>query len=307
MKIHGDPGNLPRPENGRSVAVGTFDGVHLGHRRVIGDSLGWGRANGVAAAVVTFDPHPLSLLRPDDPPRLLTPTSVKCDLIEQLGVDELILIPFTDGFSRLSAEHFADDVLGGDLGARHVSVGQNFRFGHQASGDPELLRGRGLYEVSVLPLVEAEGAPVSSSRVRALLDDGDVAGAARLLGYPFQLEGVVSRGSERGRTLGVPTANVTPIERAAVPATGVYAGSALGRPAAINVGVRPTFESGGELLVEAHLLDFDGDLYGRTLRVSFLDRLRSEERFESADALVEQMQRDIERTREIASGQGTLC
>jgi riboflavin kinase / FMN adenylyltransferase len=306
MKVHRDLSDVPRLEGGRAVAVGTFDGVHLGHRRVIGDALEWGRAHDVPAAVVTFDPHPLSLLRPDDPPRLLTPTSVKADLIEELGVDELVLVGFTEEFSRLTAEQFAGDVLAGDLGARHVSVGENFRFGHRASGDPELLRSRDEYEVTVVPLVEQDGRPVSSTRIRELLADGDVAEAARLLGSPFHLEGVVSRGSERGRTLGVPTANITPLERVALPAAGVYAGLALGHPAAINVGVRPTFESEGQLLVEAHLLNFEGDLYDRTMRLSFLERLRPEERFSSADALVEQMQRDIEHVRKIASAHGTL-
>jgi riboflavin kinase / FMN adenylyltransferase len=301
MEVYRDLAEVPRAKDGRAIAVGTFDGVHLGHRRMIGDALKWARRHDVPATVVTFDPHPLQLLRPDDPPQLLTPTSVKSDLIAQLGVDELVLIPFTDDFSRLSAEQFAGEVLAGDLQARHVSVGENFRFGHTASGDARLLRGRDEFEVTIIPLVEQGGSPVSSSRVRSLLADGDVAGAARLLGSPYNLEGVVTPGSGRGRTLGIPTVNLAPAEAAAVPGPGVYAGRALGHPAAINVGVRPTFETDGDLLVEAHLVDFEGDLYGRTLRLAFLERLRDEERFASTDALVDQMHRDIDRTREIAA------
>jgi riboflavin kinase/FMN adenylyltransferase len=212
-------------------------------------------------------------------------------------VDELVLIPFTDDFSRLSAEQFAGEVLARALNARHVSVGRNFRFGHRASGDAQLLRDRGEFEVTIVPLVEQGGSPVSSTRIRSLLADGDVAGAQRLLGSPYNIEGVVARGSERGRTLGIPTINLAPAETIAVPAPGVYAGSALGHPAAINVGVRPTFEADGDLLVEAHLVDFEGDLYGQTVRLAFLERLRDEERFGSADALVEQMHRDIDRVR----------
>jgi riboflavin kinase / FMN adenylyltransferase len=188
-------------------------------------------------------------------------------------------------------------VLAGELQARHVSVGQNFRFGHRASGDAQLLRERDEFEVTIVPLVEQGGSPVSSTRIRSLLADGDVAGAGRLLGSPYNLEGVVTRGSERGRTLGIPTVNLAPAGAVAMPAPGVYAGHALGHPAAINVGVRPTFETDGDLLVEAHLVDFEGDLYGRTLRLAFLERLRDEERFGSADALVEQMHRDIDRVR----------
>lgn len=301
MEVYRGLAEVPRAEGGRAIAVGTFDGVHLGHRRMIGNALEWARRNDVPATVVTFDPHPLQLLRPDDPPRLLTPTSVKSDLIAELGVDELVLIPFTQDFARLSAEQFAGEVLAGELQARHVSVGDNFRFGHRASGDPQLLRERGEFETTIVPLVEQGGSPVSSTRIRSLLADGDVAGAGRLLGSPYNLEGVVTQGSGRGRTLGIPTVNLAAAEVVAVPGPGVYAGRALGHPAAINVGVRPTFESDGDLLVEAHLVDFDGDLYGRTLRLVFLDRLRDEERFDSADALVEQMHRDIDRTREIAA------
>ncbi len=300
MQIYRSLSEVPPVPSGRALAVGTFDGVHLGHRRVIGSAIERARASGIPAGVVTFEPHPLYVLRPEQPPRLLTPIDVKADLIEDLGVDELIVIPFTEELARLDAHDFCGDVLAGALAARHVSVGQNFRFGYEAAGDAELLRSRPEFDVTVVPLVEAAGGTVSSSRIRELIERGDVAEAARLLGAPFQLEGTVMEGDARGRSLGMPTANLLPEHGVVLPRAGVYAGTALGHPAAINVGVRPTFEEDGKLLIEAYLLDFDGDLYGSRLQLAFLDRIRDEERFESAQELVEQMRRDVERTRQIA-------
>jgi riboflavin kinase/FMN adenylyltransferase len=291
---------LPRVEGGRAVAVGTFDGVHLGHRHVIDSALSWGRANGAQACVVTFDPHPLHVLQPNNPPQLLTTTDAKAELVASLGVDELLLIPFTTEFSRMDAGEFCDSVLGEALDARHVSVGENFRFGHEARGDATLLARHPRFETAVVPLVQHDGVPVSSSRIRELLGAGDVSAAAELLGAPFQLEGTVVKGDARGRSLGIPTANLKPADSHVVPGAGIYAGLALEKPAAISIGVRPTFEEDGALLIEAHLVDFDGDLYGQTLRLAFLERLRDEARFDSADELVEQMRRDVERVREVA-------
>jgi riboflavin kinase/FMN adenylyltransferase len=301
MRTFTDPDRIPHAAGGRAVAVGTFDGVHLGHRKVIGRALEWGRAHDTPVAVVTFDPHPLQLLSPEEPPRLLTSTAVKSELIGEIGVDELVVIPFTQEFSRLEPERFCADVLVGQLGARFVSVGTNFRFGHGASGDAEMLRARSEFEADVVPLVEHGGAPVSSSRIRELVEQGEVAAAGELLGAPFQLEGLVVEGDARGRTLGMPTANLALEAGVILPGTGVYAGRARDRAAAINVGVRPTFETSGETLVEAYLLDFEGDLYDERLRLVFLDRIRDELRFESADELVRQMQRDVERVREIVA------
>jgi riboflavin kinase/FMN adenylyltransferase len=299
MKVLRGMGEVrPAPE-GRAIAVGTFDGVHSGHRRVIRNALEWGRSHGSRVAVVTFDPHPLELLSPDEPPRLLSSTAIKADLIAGLDVDELVVIPFTEEFSKLDPEAFCRDVLAGTLGARHVSIGENFRFGYKASGDADLLQSRDEFETVVVPIVEQGGAPISSTRIRELLERGDVAAANELLGAPFQLEGVVIAGDGRGRSLGMPTANVTPAANLLVPARGIYAGQALDHPAAISIGVRPTFTENGALLVEAYLLDFEGDLYGKTLRVAFLERLRDELRFGSADELVAQMKRDVERTRRI--------
>jgi riboflavin kinase/FMN adenylyltransferase len=282
MKVTSLPDLEPRA-GGRSVAIGTFDGVHLGHREVIRG----------CDTVLTFDPHPLAVLAPDALPKLLQPLPLKRDLIAGLGVEELVVIPFDREFASRSAEEFIDDVLVRRLGAAHVSVGENFRFGRKAAGDPEMLRTREEFEARVVPLVEVDGETVSSSRIRALLATGDVAAASTLLGGPFLLEGEVVHGDGRGRTLGMPTANIVPDDRLACPGHGIYAAWAHGHAAAVNVGVRPTFETGRGLLVEAYLLDFDGDLYGETLRVAFVDRLRGERRFDSTEALVAQMRRDV--------------
>jgi riboflavin kinase/FMN adenylyltransferase len=275
---------------GRSVAVGTFDGVHLGHREVIRGS----------DSVLTFDPHPVSVVAPQHTPKLLTTLERKAELIASLGVAELIVIPFDAEFAMRSAAQFIADVLVGALGARQVAVGENFRFGHRAQGDPRLLAAEESFATVVHPLLEVDGEIVSSSHIRGLLLAGDVAEANRLLGAPFELTGEVTHGDERGRELGFPTANIVPEEALACPGHGVYAALADGRPAAVSIGVRPTFTTGRGELIEAYLLDFDGDLYGRPLRLQFLQRLRGERRFDSPQTLIEQMHRDVERTREIA-------
>jgi riboflavin kinase/FMN adenylyltransferase len=280
-----EPGGGPR-----SVAIGTFDGVHLGHREVIRGS----------DTVLTFDPHPLSVIHPEATPKLLTTFPVKRDLIEGLGVKELVVIPFDRSFSQQSAEEFVQDVLIRRLGAERVSVGENFRFGKGAKGTADFLRSHDEFETNVTPLVEVAGETVSSSQIRGLVAAGEVKEAAEFLGGPFLFEGDVVEGDRRGRTLGMPTANLVPDDAYVHPGHGVYAALANDRPAAVNVGVRPTFETGRGLLVEAHLIDFDGDLYGETLRIAFLDRMRGEKRFESVDELVEQMNRDVDQAREIA-------
>ncbi|HEV2075071.1 MAG TPA: bifunctional riboflavin kinase/FAD synthetase, partial [Thermoleophilaceae bacterium] len=273
----------------RRVAIGTFDGVHLGHREVIRG----------CDTVLTFEPHPLAVLAPDALPKLLQPLSLKRDVIAGLGVEELVVIPFDREFAGRSAEEFVDAVLLERLGATHVSVGENFRFGRKAAGDAEMLRRRPEFETRVVSLVEVAGETVSSSHIRGLVAAGDVAGAHRFLGAPFMLEGDVTRGDGRGQGLGMPTANIIPADRLACPGHGVYAAWAHGRRAAVSVGVRPTFDTGRGLLVEAHLLDFEGDLYGETLRIAFAERLRGERRFDSTEALVEQMRRDVEEVRRL--------
>jgi len=279
---------------GRSVAVGTFDGVHLGHREVIAGS----------DSVLTFDPHPVSVVAPQHTPKLLTTFERKAELIASLGVQELIVIPFDAEFATRTAQEFVDEVLVGALGATEVSVGENFRFGHRAQGDARLLAADQRFTTIVHPLLEVDGEIVSSSHIRGLVLAGEIAEANRLLGAPFVLAGEVMRGDSRGRELGFPTANIVPDDAYAAPGHGVYACLSYNdpdhpRPAAVSIGVRPTFNTGRGELVEAYLLDFQGDLYGSTLRLEFIERLRGERRFEDPQALIEQMHRDVERTRGI--------
>jgi riboflavin kinase / FMN adenylyltransferase len=311
MRIYRSLADVPAAPSGRAVALGTFDGVHLGHRKVIASALGRARERGLSATVATFDPHPLRVLRPEQPPRLLTTIEQKIALVDELGVDELVAIPFTPELSRQPAEDFCDQVLVAALDARSVSVGANFHFGHGAAGDAALLRSRPEFETEVVELVQHDGDSISSSRIRTLLAEGDVAGAAELLGAPHSVAGPVVEGDRRGRELSMPTANIEPPADVILPANGVYAAIATAdgiRPtaAAVNIGVRPTFITEGKLLVEAHLIGFDGDLYGRTLSLAFLNRLRDEVRFESADELVEQMQKDVEQAGAIASKAATV-
>jgi riboflavin kinase/FMN adenylyltransferase len=274
----------PRP---RRLAVGTFDGVHLGHREVIAGS----------DTVLTFDPHPSAVISPHAAPKLLTSLAVKTELIASLSVQELIVIEFDRDFAALSAQQFIDDVLVTGLGVTHVSVGENFRFGHKAQGDAQMLAADGRFQTRIVPLIEVDGEIVSSSHIRGLVLAGEVDEAARLLGAPFTLISEVVRGDGRGRELGFPTANLVPADELVRPGHGVYAGWADGRSAAVSVGVRPTFQTGRGELIEANILDFDGDLYGRPLRVEFGCRLRGERRFPTAEALVEQMRDDVEQAR----------
>jgi riboflavin kinase/FMN adenylyltransferase len=278
----------PRP---RRVAIGTFDGVHLGHQAVIEG----------ADTVLTFEPHPLEILHPAALPKLIMPFAVKRDVIEGLGVRELVVIPFDEEFAHLTAEEFIEHVLVERLTATHVSVGENFRFGAKAKGDPAMLRGRPEFETKVLPLIEVDGETVSSTRIRALVAAGDMEGARHCLGAPFMVEGTVVKGDQRGRELGFPTANFVPDDRLVIPGHGVYAAFADGVPAAVNVGVRPTFESGRGVLIETYLIDRSEDLYGKTLRVAFVERLRGEKRYTDVDELIAQMHRDVEDARRACS------
>jgi riboflavin kinase/FMN adenylyltransferase len=276
----------PRP---RRVAVGEFDGVHLGHREVIAGN----------DTVLTFEPHPLAVIRPEAAPKLLTSLEVKIELVAQLGVQELVVIPFDDRFAAQSPQEFIDHVLVDQLRATHVSVGENFYFGHGAAGDTDMLAADPRFDTRVVTLVEVDGEIVSSSHIRGLVLAGEVDHAARFLGARFVLRGEVVPGDKRGRTLGFPTANLVPDEHLVCPGHGVYAARAGGACAAVSIGVRPTFGSGRAVLVEAYLLDRDEDLYGRTLQVEFISRLRGERRFDSVEALVEQMQLDVDQTRQL--------
>ncbi|HZA58184.1 MAG TPA: bifunctional riboflavin kinase/FAD synthetase [Solirubrobacterales bacterium] len=275
----------------RHVAIGTFDGVHLGHQAVIDD----------ADTVLTFDPHPLTVIHPEVAPKLLMTPEVKRDVIDGLGVEQLVVIPFDREFSKHSAEDFVEGVLVERLGANRVSVGENFRFGAKAKGDVRMLRADERFETRVVPLVEVDGETVSSTRVRGLVAAGEVEQAMRCLGAPFMMESEVVTGDQRGRELGFPTANIVPDDALVVPGHGVYAAFANGHPAAVNVGIRPTFETGRGLLIESYLIDFRGDLYGQNLRVAFVERLRGERRFDSAERLIEAMKEDVERARAICA------
>ncbi|HEX6665925.1 MAG TPA: bifunctional riboflavin kinase/FAD synthetase [Solirubrobacterales bacterium] len=278
----------PRP---RDVAIGTFDGVHLGHQAVIEG----------ADTVLTFDPHPLEILHPAALPKLLMPFEVKRDVIEGLGVRELVVIAFDKGFATQTAEEFIEHVLVERLDAKQVSVGENFRFGAKAQGDPAMLKARPEFETRVQRLVEIDGETVSSTRVRALVAAGDMEGARHCLGAPFMVDGLVVKGDQRGRELGFPTANIVPDDRLAIPGHGVYAAFANGVPAAVNVGIRPTFETGRGVLIETYLIDHEEDLYGKNLRVAFVERLRGEKRYDEVDELVAQMHRDVEDARRVCA------
>jgi riboflavin kinase/FMN adenylyltransferase len=275
----------------RAVAIGTFDGVHLGHRDVIAGS----------DSVLTFEPHPVAVLAPQRMPKLLTPFARKAEIIASLGVSELIVVRFDANFAAASASQFVDEVLVARVGARSVSVGENFRFGAGAQGDPALLAADERFVTRVVALREQDGEIVSSSHIRSLIAAGEVGRARVLLGAPHELRGPVVGGDRRGRELGYPTANIVPPDGLACPGHGVYAALADGIPAAVSIGVRPTFGSGRAELIEAHLIDFDGDLYGRELRLAFLERLRGERRFESVDELIAEMGNDVQRARAICA------
>ena len=283
---------LPEAEpRERHVAIGTFDGVHLGHQAVIDD----------ADTVLTFEPHPVSVIHPDAAPKLIMPFEIKRDVIDGLGVSELVVIPFDREFAANPPETFIEEILVRRLGARKVSVGENFRFGAKAKGDWRMLQEQDSFETRVVPLVDADGETISSTRIRALVSAGEMEMARHCLGAPFMVEGEVVEGDRRGRTLGFPTANLAPPDGLLVPGHGVYAAFANGTPAAVNVGVRPMFETGRGLLIEAYLIDFEGDLYGQTLRVAFVERLRGERRFPSVEDLIAQMHQDVAEARRLCA------
>ena len=295
----------------RVVALGTFDGVHLGHRALIEAARIRAAQVGARSSVVTFDPMPMEVLRPDAAPARLAGISRRAALIGELAPDELVIVRFDRELASLSPEQFADQVLAGVLRAMHVVVGEDYRFGHRAAGDTarlvELGREHG-FTVTGVPLVRIDGERVSSSWIRELIAQGEVAHAARLLGRDPWLEGVVVRGEGRGKALGVPTANLAWPPQRVIPARGVYAGSvvfgpaASRQPAAISVGGNPTFGEGRPTTVEAHLIDWDGDLYDQIMRIEFREFLRHELRFEGIPDLIAQMRQDIDQARTIVTG-----
>lgn len=289
------------------VALGNFDGVHLGHQAVLARAVEEARALGGRVVAATFWPHPRSVLGAGSSPGLLTTIEARREALLEYGADEVRTIPFDLDLSRKSPKEFVRDVLVGELGARAVVVGENFRFGYKAAGDFEEL-GRLMREFGgEAHAVEVRGAggEISSTRIRALLLEGDVSGAARLLGRPYGVSGEVVVGDRRGRTIGFPTANVWPDPAVIVPAGGVYACFVrIGEKthaACTNVGVAPTFER-GENRIEAHLLDFAEDLYGRVIEVRFLQRIRTERRFSGVEELKEQIGQDVKEVLRITHG-----
>jgi riboflavin kinase/FMN adenylyltransferase len=314
MEVLRDLSACPRPPAGTAVTIGAYDGVHLGHRAVIAEVRRRAAEGGLATAVVTFDRHPASVVRPESAPRLLTDLDQKLELLAGTGVDYCLVITFDEARSHEPADDFVREVLAGCLAARVVVVGEDFHFGHKRAGDVALLRTMGAdlgFEVDGLALVDTEGraaddaARVSSTRIRHALVEGDLALANALLGRQHEVRGVVAHGDKRGRELGFPTANVSVPGDILLPADGIYAGwferaDGSVHPAAISLGRRPTFyvEAHASLL-EAHLLDFEGDLYDEHAKVRFAAWLRGEERFESLDALVEQIDRDCVEARRV--------
>ena len=295
------------------VTIGAFDGVHLGHQTVISDVIGRAQNREVSSVVVTFDVHPATVVRPESAPKLLTRLPRKLELLDELGVDVVYVVEFDLERSSATAEEFVDEVFVDRLGAKEILVGSDFNFGKGREGTVETLTAQGRikgFSVDGLELIrsnEAATEPVSSTAIRRALVGGDVSAAGQMLGRRFTIRGTVVQGDQRGRTIGFPTANVMLPDDMARPANGVYAcvyvtPDGLQRPAAVNVGVRPTFyESADAAVLEAHLLDFDGDLYGQDAQVEFVSFLRSERRFNGIDELKAQLQRDTADTREMLS------
>lgn len=309
MKVITELDRSPVPSGGTAVTIGAYDGVHRGHQQVIATVRQLAQDRGCASAVVTFDRHPATVVRPESAPQVLTDLEQKLELLAATGVDYTVVVAFDRERAREPAEDFVTEILSGCLRAQVVVVGEDFHFGRDRGGNVALLRDMGPalgFEVVGMPLVAAApGEPVSSTAIRHALAAGDVVAAASLLGRPHEVRGVVrSEAGRGGALLGYPTANVAVPAEIQMPAEGIYAGWYV-RPdgsrhgAAISFGRRPTFYDAAEPMLEAHLLDFSGDLYGEVARVQFVARLRAEERFDSPDALIAQMARDVQTTREV--------
>ena len=299
------------------VTIGVFDGIHRGHQSIIAEAVRLAGERGVPSVLLTFVPHPSEVVRPGSHPPVLTSIVRRAELVERLGVDVFCPLPFTLEFSRMAPDEFVHHALVERLHAAAVVVGENFRFGHKAAGDVALLERLGRtfgFTAHGIPLLTEGDTPLSATYVRSCVQAGDVATAAQVLGRPHRVDGVVERGDQRGRELGFPTANLRTDQWAAVPADGVYAGRVVrldewgrteaGRPlgvAAISVGTNPTFEV-RQRRVEAYVLDFRGDLYGATVGVEFVERLRGMEKFASVDDLIRQMHADVDRTRALNLG-----
>ena len=299
------------------VTIGVFDGIHRGHQTIIAEAVELAAARGVPSALITFVPHPSEVVRPGSHPPMLTTIVRRAELVEQLGVDVFCALPFTLEFSRLAPDEFVHRALVDQLHASAVIVGENFRFGHKAAGDTATLTELGRrfgFSAHGAELLHDGDTPLSATYARKCVIAGDMRAAAHVLGRPHRLDGVVERGDQRGRELGFPTANLRTDEWAAVPADGVYAGRVVrldewGRTvpgtelgiAAISIGTNPTFEV-RQRRVEAFVLDWSGDLYGSAIGVEFVERLRGMEKYDGVDALVAQMNDDVDRTRRVMAG-----
>lgn len=292
--------------HGGYASIGNFDGVHRGHQAMLNVLTSRARSDNVPSVAVTFDPHPIALLKPDAAPAALTTIESRAELLGRYGVDVTVVVPTDRAFLSLTAEEFFDSIVRGRLQARGLVEGPNFFFGRNRSGNITVLRSlcasHGL-SFDVAPPVTVDEQLVSSSVIRSLLETGDVAHAVRLLGHPYRLSGHVGHGAQRGRTLGFPTANLTAVSTL-VPARGVYAGIATvdkdHHPAAIHIGPNPTF-SDATPKIEVHLLDFQGDLYDRVLQVELTNRVRDVQKFASVDALLSQLHQDIQAVRSMTT------
>ena len=311
MQIWRSLDDVPADQPPSVVAIGVFDGVHFGHRVVVGTAVDLGQELGAPVVVITFDPHPDEVVRPGTHPGLLSTVEHRCQLLEGLGVDGVCVVPFTRELASMTPQDFVDHVLVDRFHARAVAVGENFRFGHRASGDTETLaelgRERG-YVVDAVSLLAGEGGVWSSTYIRGLIRAGDVASASYSLGRPHRVEGTVVHGDHRGRELGYPTANLETTPHSAIPADGVYAARLVldpysadeaALPAAVSVGTNPTFD-GVERRVEAYVLDRDDlDIYGRHVALDFVARIRGQEKFDDVAALVQRMAVDVDEARRL--------
>lgn len=304
----------PHPARGCAVTIGAYDGVHRGHREVIGEVRRLAAIRELATAVVTFDRHPAMVVRPESAPDLLTTLDQKLELLAATGIDYALVIPFDEARSKEPARAFVEEVFVGCLRARLVAVGADFHFGHNREGNVEMLQAMGPkhdFDVEVVELIGVDGTPasagqrVSSTAIRKALAIGDLAAANRMLGRPHEVRGVVEHGDKRGRDWGFPTANIALPSHTALPNDGVYAGfyerpDGTVHPAAISLGRRPTvYAEHGRRLLEAYLLDFDGDLYDEPARVRFVQRLHDQERHDDVADLLAQMERDVTETRAV--------
>jgi riboflavin kinase / FMN adenylyltransferase len=297
-----DPAALPEPLKGGAVAIGNFDGVHLGHQALLRRARRWADDHGRAAILLTFSPHPRAYFRPDQPLFLLTPPALRARRVAAAGMDATVTLTFDAALAGRTAESFIDDILIGRLAASHVVIGHDFHFGKGRGGSPDVLAAHGArrgLSVEIVSAVTDDGPPVSSSRIRALLREGDVAAANRLLGYEWSVTAEVLHGDKRGRLLGYPTANLS-LDPSVELAHGIYAVRATvdgaTHQAVASFGRRPTFDGGAPKL-EVHVFDFAGDLYGKPMEVAFVARIRPELKFDDIDALIVQMDHDSAKAR----------